>query len=425
MRKESGEYSTNSASCMSDCSVVAVQLAPLQTHSHRQVAALVKRMSAATWLCLAGAASLAAAEQASACGTKAAKNITSTWILQHGNDVCPSSTKKVQGLTLAYVTPWNRGGYEHSVTFAHKLSYISPVWLQAREHTTDSDTIEITGLHDIDSAWLSRVRAAVPGCTDVGVSLSADGSMVDVDSCPKIMPRVAWEYRKPVSEALIEMAAAAILRTVLDHSFDGIVLECGAGDSSVPLVRAIATRLKEHNARRLHFVLVLAPNVLDNKGRLLSGMSPSNVKLLAPVTDAFSLMTYDYSVHRGSGDGPNAPLWWAQASVEALAPITDPDHQQLRSKILLGIPFYGYDSGEAILGGRFMELLSANPQERVKYEKKAEEHVLQYDAKGRKRTVHYPTPYFVAKRVELAGTLGCGVSVWEAGQGLSILWDQL
>ncbi|GCC16406.1 hypothetical protein chiPu_0021360 [Chiloscyllium punctatum] len=63
---------------------------------------------------------------------------------------------------------------------------------------------------------------------------------------------------------------------------------------------------------------------------------------LAPVVDAFSLMTYDFSnQHR---PGPNSPIPWIQACVQTLDP-----EAVWRSKILLGLNFYGMDYG--ILGG--------------------------------------------------------------------------
>ncbi|GCB75038.1 hypothetical protein scyTo_0020874 [Scyliorhinus torazame] len=63
---------------------------------------------------------------------------------------------------------------------------------------------------------------------------------------------------------------------------------------------------------------------------------------LAPVVDAFSLMTYDYSnSHR---PGPNSPIPWIRACVQKL----DPD-ANWRSKILLGLNFYGMIYGT--LGG--------------------------------------------------------------------------
>uniref|UniRef100_A0ACB8G2X6 Chitinase domain-containing protein 1 n=1 Tax=Sphaerodactylus townsendi TaxID=933632 RepID=A0ACB8G2X6_9SAUR len=72
---------------------------------------------------------------------------------------------------------------------------------------------------------------------------------------------------------------------------------------------------------------------------------------LAPIVDSFSLMTYDYSTPQRPG--PNAPLPWMRACVQMLDP-----ESKWRSKILLGLNFYGMDysalgaSGEPVIGNR-------------------------------------------------------------------------
>lgn len=46
--------------------------------------------------------------------------------------------------------------------------------------------------------------------------------------------------------------------------------------------------------------------------------------------------------------GPVAPLHWVQECVQSLAP----DNSPLRSKILVGLNFYGYDFGASSMEGR-------------------------------------------------------------------------
>ena len=55
----------------------------------------------------------------------------------------------------------------------------------------------------------------------------------------------------------------------------------------------------------------------------------------------------------------------------------------------------------------------------------AQEHFIFYnDAQiGTQSVILYPTLYSINERLKLAKSLGCGVSVWEIGQGLDYFYD--
>lgn len=394
----------------------------------------MRRLAAA--VAAAAVALVAGVADHATCSRTPGKNLTAQWLLDNHALVCDErvGTKACAGDTLGYVTPWNSRGYEYAKTYARKFTYISPVWLQLRL-TADGEGVEVTGQHDVDAGWMRDVRTA-GGCGDAGTDaagVEADGTIRPAQQhCTLIVPRVAWEVRKAPSAELFDASVAAVLAAVVAHGFDGVVLESPTASVVYkPLITGMATALHSHGGRKLYFIQVLPPTATDETGRVYAGIPPEAYAELATVCDGFSLMTYDYSSSRGFPDGPNAPLWWAEESVRSLIPASLPPETAapLLSKLLLGVPFYGYDSGEAILGPAFLKLLQAHPHERMKYEKKAEEHVLQYydgsEEPPRRRTVHYPTPYFVSKRVELVNRLGMGVSVWELGQGLECLFDQL
>ncbi|KAJ0388937.1 hypothetical protein ATCC90586_010623 [Pythium insidiosum] len=62
---------------------------------------------------------------------------------------------------------------------------------------------------------------------------------------------------------------------------------------------------------------------------------------LLPVVHRFSLNAYDFQV-----PGPNAPLPWISATIDQLT-------ASERAKVLVGIPFYGYDNrGACLLVGK-------------------------------------------------------------------------
>ena len=68
----------------------------------------------------------------------------------------------------------------------------------------------------------------------------------------------------------------------------------------------------------------------------MTSFTEEHFKQLAPLVDGFSLMTYDFPAGSGKS-GPNAPLPWMKSCVENLDP-----ERKYRSKILLGMNFYGY-----------------------------------------------------------------------------------
>lgn len=321
-------------------------------------------------------------------------------ILATHNATCGEGTKRFAGETLVYVTPWNGRGYDVAKRFGRKFTYVSPVWLQLRDGEGGGGPV-VTGLHDVDDGWVAAVRAGCGGACAV-------------------VPRVIFEARS----LDVPAAVAAIAGAVRAHGWDGVVLEAplahpAVAGSFVPALAAALRGLPSAALGAAQLVLVVGPGALG---------APA-LAALAPHAHRFSVMTYDYSAHRGGRAGPNAPLGWCREVVDALAPPGSP----ARAQLLLGVPFYGYDTPagggapEAILGGRWLQLLGGPSPPRVKLDAKAGEHYVVYaGADGGRRTAYYPTPHMLAARLALAAELGLGgVAIWEGGQGLDGFMDLL
>jgi chitinase domain-containing protein 1 len=358
-------------------------------------------------------------------------------ILASHDKYCDDTHRKAfKGETLAYVTPWNRRGYDVARDFAGKFTYVSPVWFQVQ---VDKGTREgtVQGKHEINLEWMDSVRSV---CERTNES-----------SCPLIVPRVSWEIGElPGSEwtRVVGEAIKDILKTLDDYEFDGVVFEGPRGneDKLVKTIRALSKALRAAPRggpyakpdERMVFIYVAAPPVIHN-GKHITGMTPSFFRSLLPLVDRFSLMTYDFSVHRGDMQGPNAPIgWMAETALQVVSETAEgPERADALSRVLLGQPFYGYDNAEPIVAWKMVELLQER-KPKLRWDADHAEHSFTYSkvheadgsgpgSSGKKvrHTVHYPTLGSVAARVDLAENFGTGISIWEIGQGMDSWMDLL
>ncbi|XP_063700605.1 chitinase domain-containing protein 1 [Culicoides brevitarsis] len=327
-------------------------------------------------------------------------------IIQESGAYCKeTTTKHFNSTVLAYLTPWNRKGYEVAKTFGSKFDIISPVWLQ------------IVRLGDL--------KYEVRGTHDVVELRTADNPGT------KILPRILFDkftnqdYSKLLSyKNERNVVAKLISDTCKKYKFDGIVLEFWSSLSAraddehlLTLVIEIAQTLKYDN---FDFILVVPPSRKES----VELFTPEHFEKLYPHVTAFSLMTYDYSSYQRPG--PNAPLDWVRAAVEFVCPDTAANFMEKRRKILMGLNFYGQDftpeGGKPIIGHEYIEMLK-NVKGRLRFDDRDIENYFEIKTTTGRHMVFYPTLHSINERLKLAQELGTGISIWEIGQGLDYFYD--
>ena len=97
--------------------------------------------------------------------------------------------------------------------------------------------------------------------------------------------------------------------------------------------------------------------------------------------------------------------------------------------MLLGLNWYGNDykspnEGGPIVGQQYLDLVEQH-KPTLFWDKKAKEHVFEYNIGREAHEVYYPTQESIQKRLDLAHKYGLGISIWELGQGLDYFYDLL
>ncbi|GLD99222.1 hypothetical protein PINS_up007940 [Pythium insidiosum] len=307
-------------------------------------------------------------------------------ILKEHSRTADPELRAFTGETLGYVTPWNGAGYDVAKTFRAKFSYIAPVWFQIREDPKSRTPI-LTGTHDIDRDWIAAVRRPV-----------ASGD------APKIVPRVVYERNKLASDD-IPVLIEILLRVTQDEGFDGLVFEIPIIAGTMELLVRTGEAFTEAGK-----LLLLVLTRSSNEGQL--PVTHEMMEQLLPVVHRFTMNAYDFQT-----PGPNAPMPWIAATIDHFT-------EAEKEKILMGIPFYGYDNRDAVTGSSYIKSLQHDDVSSIRWDASAQECFHHYTERGSRHVVYYPCLQFIANRLRLFQDSGlAGAAIWEIGQGLDYFLD--
>ncbi|KAK9925224.1 hypothetical protein M0R45_033554 [Rubus argutus] len=288
---------------------------------------------------------------------------------------------------------WQKG-------FNSKFTHLSPIWYDLRSQGT---SLIMEGRHNADMGWISDLRMAGDAW---------------------VLPRVVLEAfpAELLTKKKQSKAINLIVSECKEMGYDGIVLESWSRWAAYnilhdPKMRNLALQfikdlgdalhavtLERKDKKWLQLIYVIGPP--HSEKLQVHDFGPKDLRSLSDAVDGFSLMTYDFS-------GPHNPVL-------------------LASKILLGINFYGNDfilsggpGGGAITGGDYLSLLEKH-KPAFRWEKNSAEHLFFYsDDKHNNHAVFYPSLMSISMRLEEARKWGCGISIWEIGQGLDYFYDLL
>ncbi|VDL70271.1 unnamed protein product [Nippostrongylus brasiliensis] len=331
-------------------------------------------------------------------------SVTKESILKN-HEIVDFSERKFENPVLVYVTPWNNKGYDLAKWISHKVTHVSPVWLQIKPQTADmSYSCRIQGIHDIDHDWMNEVRKN--------------------NSNVAIVPRVLFEEWGAeliveffTNERWMHRCLGDLMNLLTRSQFDGAVIEVwmnamiqSRGRASELMVEMLRSWSSSFHERNLQLIVPVGPPLTPSNK--LSGMFlPAHLYALAEKVDYVQIMTYDYRTDDPTGV---APYDWVKQSIEVLVG-KSPD---LAKQLLVGLNYYGYhftsNEPQAINYDTYLEKVKKS-NSKLEWDSEVKEHVLKIG----KSQIYYPSLTSIEMRLNLARKYEVGVGIWDFGQGLN------
>jgi len=218
--------------------------------------------------------------------------------------------------------------------------------------------------------------------------------------------------------------AAKICELCVDHCYDGIDLDWESvfrGDRNrfTRFVRVLAAKLHEKGK-----ILSIAVHAKTSEPGDWFGAKAEDYAKLGAVVDEFKIMTYDYS-GSWSNPGPVAPPTWADEVLAFAESVVSP------AKIMMGIPFYGYDwsggDAEYLLWTDVQALISTYAPT-ISRDASGEATFSYTDGSGNPHIVFFQDSLSIQAKLEMLRLLHPnigGIAVWCMGGESDGFWDEI
>jgi spore germination protein len=260
-------------------------------------------------------------------------------------------------------------------------------------------------LDELDLDWyVSSRKGTVEGENwDPQLVLTSHGAGVKVLATVSNWSDALNDFDPKITHAILKSGAkrqrqvAALVGLCLDQDYDGIDLDW---ESLKVKDRDRFSSFVEDLAAALHrngLLLAIAVHPKTSEPGDWSGAQAEDWVRLGAAADEFKVMTYEYS-YPGGSPGPVAPPDWMSAVLSHAESLVPP------SKIMMGLPFYGYDwsDGTAVgLNWQDVQTIIADYAPDVRRDPSGEATFVYTDATGMGHTVFFQDRQAVETKLQM------------------------
>ena len=324
-------------------------------------------------------------------------------------------------ITLGYITPWNKEGYDYVEKYSNKFDIISPTWFELKPEEIDGEfQIILDGSNNVDSSYMKRLR-------------NKNNNIL-------ILPRLHVSFNDEKIFNIwftkeVDQFIKVLERRIKYNKFDGYVFDCIKiwydekllNKFSNNLLPKVSDLMKKLNKK---FIITMVPKYERNMKSILD---KEKFKKIAKYVDYINIMTYDYDQYGENKDKYySGPISWIKDTIDFYVDKNDKDKNTLLKKILFGLPFHGYVYNKktsepigVVNTRQFMDILNKGSDEQftINYDEKEYEY---YISSADDKIISFPFIQFMEKRLELSKELnigGCGI--WDIGNGKEGLLNPL
>lgn len=316
--------------------------------------------------------------------------------------------------TLAYITPWNKEGYDYVEKYSNKFDIISPTWFELKPDEIDGElNIILDGSNNIDSAYMKKLRNKN---NKILILPRLHTGFNDLNVMHTWFTKEADQFIKVLE------------RRIKYNKFDGYVFDCMQIWFNKDLLDKFVNNFLPKIYQALNklnkiFILTIIPkNLMDIPNSF--SIDKKTFKLISNYVHYFNIMTYDY--HQYQRNNPNfytAPISWIKETIDFYVDENDKSSKDIKNKILIGIPFHGYsfqkgssNPSGVVTGSQFSQILSGIGGKEFEYNSYKEEG--EYIIETGNNVINYPMKEFIEKRLEISKELNIGgIGIWDVGNG--------